>query len=161
MLKPCCGKGHLFTEANTLWKSRPGLNYKIRECRTCRREGERRRKDFLLRPRWSAEEVSVLKEMVENGANSFRIARKLGRAASSVRCKRRELHLKAPPKAPVMATPKPVPKDPVFVTISIVEIASFYELGGWRLVDRDGDRCKFEWQSEKDPQWPERKRMAA
>lgn len=101
----------------------------------------------------------ALVQMQREGKTRREMAQALGRSECAVGCQftYRNRHRIVGAQR-VAATRKVINFQ--HITITHPEVPDYYELG-WRFVGFKGDLCKFEWQSEKEPRWPEQMREAA
>src|SRR5215469_14235850 len=154
-MRPCCGRGHLFTESNTLWRIQKGRNCPTRHCRQCLKDDKHRAllRKLALEPKWCPEDLSTWERMARNGASDAQIGCRLGRARSAIRRKRVNLGIEKQRKTPAIIRGNPVSRNPVFAFVARSEVADWYERG-WRFVGFDGPLCVMQWHSEREPRWP-------
>lgn len=91
----------------------------------------------------------TIKRMCAEGRTNREIAKAIGCPANSIRScgwQYRAMLAKRPPLERVV--------------IQKEDVISYYEIG-WRFIGFKGDLCMFEWQSEREPKWPEQMREAA
>lgn len=80
-----CTRGHEYTPENTIWFNRDG--YSARQCRSCTRDAERKRRAPLLKGHWQTRKTHCPRGHEYNDANTYRSPANGSRRHSSRLCR--------------------------------------------------------------------------
>jgi len=104
----------------------------------------------IYRP-WTIQEDNKLFQMKRDGRSRLQISLALHRSPEAIKSRLRNRYRYRPART----EPKPAPViHRSVILISHADVETWYLLG-WRMIAINGNKITAQWQSEREPRWPD------